>query len=569
MRHTMIGAVGLVVIAACSAGPAPWDGPVLSDPRTQLTVDQLHSPDPPPLLDMSFFARPDWALPTPEPLIGQLTLRAADLQMTHPVARDRYPGEGRFPTVTLELVSHDGALIPAQRGVIATGKDSLWNFMVGAGAVWREQGDEGWSRASLPLSLVDRAFNQVRNCVTTFVYREAEVSHAAVQCSQETADANDEQLGDLRALVPATFVATTVADPSDVIDAHRLALARRIPTRPLTDWDRHGDLAAVFDTSWVTRASTSVGAVYDDGILYVHPAMTRHGPFPYPSELHHGVYSVTKTLAGALSMFYLAERYGDEVFDALVTDHVPALADRAGWQGVTFSHALNMATGTRGGEDAELLYEPLILADSPEEAIANIAALGDAPSAPGEVFQYATTNTFVLSYALQRYVESREGERVRYWDLVRDGVLDPIGAGDLEVLLTPDDNADERIPYLGYGARPTLDQAAKIAVLLANEGVHEGRPLLHTGRIREALGRTDWPGISVTSRVRYRHAFWSQDIRTGGCRSDVSAMQGYGGNHVILLPSGVIVFRFTDELGEDITPLVRAAERVTSSCGAD
>ena len=49
-------------------------------------------------------------------------------------------------------------------------------------------------------------------------------------------------------------------------------------------------------------------------------------------------------------MFYLAERYGDGIFDERITDHVPDLADHPGWQGVTFHHTLNMVTGTVGGE---------------------------------------------------------------------------------------------------------------------------------------------------------------------------------------------------------------------------
>ncbi len=42
-------------------------------------------------------------------------------------------------------------------------------------------------------------------------------------------------------------------------------------------------------------------------------------------------------------------------------------------------------------------------------------------------------------------------------------------------------------------------------------------------------------------------------------------MQGYGGNHILFMPSGVVVFRFTDEHQEDIEPLVRSVERVNSS----
>ena len=41
-------------------------------------------------------------------------------------------------------------------------------------------------------------------------------------------------------------------------------------------------------------------------------------------------------MAGVLSLFYFAERYGEDIFDAFITDYVPELADHPGWQGVTF-----------------------------------------------------------------------------------------------------------------------------------------------------------------------------------------------------------------------------------------
>ncbi len=570
MRRILTVAVSLSLagVGCKSSGPAPCGGTPMSEPRTGLTVEDLLEEETPPLLDLSYLARPDWADGGADAIEGSVALNAVDLELDFPETRALYAGEARFPSVTLDFLSRDGQLIPRERGLIATGgdSDSLWDVMVGTGATWREPGDGDWSRASFPLSLVDRYFNQVRNCVATFVYQGEVMSPAYVQCSQETADADDEQLGNIRALVPAAYTPGAFPDAAEVIEAHATSLADRLPTLPLSEWDDDGEIADYLEKSLLTCASTSVGAVYADGTLFVHPPQTRHGPYPYPSEMRHGVYSVTKSLAGALSMFYLAERYGEEVFEARIADHVPALAGRPEWQGVTFSHALNMATGTRGGEAADLLYEPLVLADTKEEAIANIAELGDAPEAPGQAFHYATTNTFVLSYALQHYVEEREGPGVRYWDLVRQDVLVPIGAGDLDLLLTRDEDAAERIPLLGFGARPTLDEAAKIALLIANEGEHGGQQLLHRGKIREALGRTGWQGYEIDGQHRYRHSFWSTSVRTGTCHSEVSYMQGHGANHVLLLRSDVIVLRFMDEFDEDIETLVRGVERVRSSC---
>jgi len=303
--------------------------------------------------------------------------------------------------------------------------------------------------------------------------------------------------------------------------------------------------------------------------MYRPPPNTRHGRYPYPRDMRHGVYSVTKSMAGALALFYFAERYGAEIFDAPIAEYVPALANHPGWQGVTFGHALNMVTGVEASEEAGHLLNILVLARGAEEAITNIATLGDYPEGPGEQFNYASTNFFVLSYALQHYVRRKEGEEVYYWDLVREHVLAPIGAAHFTLLHTVEADTSRGIPILAYGALPTLDEAAKIALLFSNEGIHNGQQLLHREKAREALGRTAWAGYSTGGDVRgmtYRHSFWSTTIRTPECDVEVVYMLGYGGNYVLILPRGTIVIRFMDEHDYNLSDLVEGVEELKSSC---
>ena len=558
--------LGLTLMgAACRLHrPASWEGPVLTEPRTQLTIDQLTANSLFPLLDMSFFARPAWATDDAEPFSGTISFVESEMVSTR--TRAAYEGEDVFPGFTLAFVSHEGKLIPRTRGVIdqEARSDRYWDVIPGTGAVWQENGDAGWSRASFPLHFLGRYVGEVRNCVATFAYAGDAISNVCVQCSQETAVLDAQQLEDVRALVPATYTPQRFLDAAEFLDDYERFESSRIPIAPLTEIDRDSEIAEHFDRSIWTNASTSLGAVYVDGTLYVHPPRTRHGIYPYPDEMRHGVFSVTKSMAGALALFYFAERYGEAIFDEPIADHVPAFANLPEWQGVTFSHTLNMVTGVRAGED--LLFEPLELAPDKETAIHNIAQFGDFPEAPGEKFNYATTNTFVLSYALENYVQAREGEDVHYWNLVRDHVLVPIGASDFGVLFTRDKDPADRIPILGLGGFPTLDEAAKIALLISNEGAHEGTQLLNRRKIREALGRTEWEGYPAFSGLRYSHSFWSRNIRTGGCHVRVSYMEGLGDNRVVFFPSGVISFQFTDEFDKKVDRLARAIERVRSSC---
>jgi hypothetical protein len=113
---------------------------------------------------------------------------------------------------------------------------------------------------------------------------------------------------------------------------------------------------------------------------------------------------------------------------------------------------------------------------------------------------------------------------------------------------------------------PNLDNAAKIALLIFNEGKHKGKQLLNRQKIREALGRTEWEAYIAFRGLRYSHSFWSKNVRVGGCNVRVAYMEGLGDNRIIFFPSGVISFQFTDEFDSKIDQLVRAMEKVRASC---
>ncbi|MCO6477806.1 MAG: beta-lactamase family protein [Phaeodactylibacter sp.] len=556
----------IFLVYSCQNRPVQWNGPVLTQPRKKLTVEELVEGKAQPLIDMSFFAKPQWANNAKDPLSGTIVLQETELNF--PKEKAYYPGENIFPSLQLDFIVHDGELIPRQKERISTG-DSYWDVIVGTGKIWHEEEDGEWSRASFPLSLTDRWVGQARNCVATFVYKTNAVSHVCLQCSQETADIDDKQLGNISGLLPAEFEAKQFADSVQVIERHNRSRSERLPIRPLSEIDSNNEVAGYLEKMKYTNAPTSLGAVLMDNKLYLHPPKTRHGPYPYPAEMRHGLYSVTKSMAGALALMYFEERYEEEVFDELISGYVPALANHPGWQGVTFSHTLNMVTGTVGGEGPEHLFGTLIVAETAEEAINNIAALGDAPESPGEKFNYASTNLFVLSYALQKYVEEKEGGKVNYWDLVHENVLVPIGAEHFTLLHTIEKDDDQAIPILAYGALPTIDEAAKIALLFANEGNYKGQQILNKERVREAFGETEWNGYSTNNDFRgknYQHSFWSTEINTGRCKIRATYMLGFGENYVVFLPSKVIIFRFLDEHGLDISQLIKSVENIRSSC---
>ena len=532
-------------------------------------MEQAPGADTLALLDMSYFSRPEWALEATHRFSGSVSF--TDTELTFPTEREPYSGEKVFPRFRIDFVTHESELIPLKKSIFYTRhqSSSFWDVIVGTGDVWQEEADGTWSRASFPLTLTDRYMGQVRNCVATFVYKPVEISDVYVQCSQETADMTADQVGNMRVMLEAEYHPTSYPNFEKVVEDHDDHRQGRLPAFPIDRVDTIHSVGPLFGAARRTNAPTSVGAVVIDDTIYRHPPNTRHGRYPYPREMRHGVYSVTKSMAGALSLLYFAERYGAEIFDEPIIDYVPALAGHPGWQGVTFGHTLNMVTGVEAGEEAEHLLNILVLARGAEEAIQNIATLGDYPEGPGEQFNYASTNFFVLSYALQNYVHRKEGEGVYYWDLVRENVLAPIGAEHFALLHTVETDGSQGLPILAYGALPTLDEAAKMALLFSNAGSHDGRQLLHREKTREALGRTAWTGYSTgddNRGMRYRHSFWSTPVKTSKCTVEVVYMLGYGGNYVLFLPSGAVVIRFMDEHDYDLSALVQGVEALKSSC---
>jgi CubicO group peptidase (beta-lactamase class C family) len=559
----------VLLMNSCDKDPESWNGEKLKQPRNQITVEHLLAEDILPLVDMSFFARPEWAQPANCQFSGEISFDKTEI--TYPIGRAYYPGENIFPAITIDFISSDEELIPIQKEILVNSfqTEDSWNVIVGTGKVWHEEEDGDWCRASFPLTLTDSYIGQVKNCVATFVYKEDTISNVCLQCSQETADYNDHQVGNMRAMLPAKYTTWTYSDSPTIIEDRNRLKSNRLPVYPLSTIDADHKIADYFEKSIYTNASTSLGAVVVDGNIFLQPPKTRHGLYPYPNEMRHAVYSVSKSMTGALALFYFAERYGATIFNEMITDYVPALSHLQEWQGVTFSHALNMVTGTEGGEDAARMYEIIVKARTAEEAINNIAGLGDKQCNPGENFSYASTNLFVLSYALQKYAEKHEGTGIMYWDLVHENVLIPLGANDFTLLRTVEAQGIKGIPLLAYGALPTLDNAAKISMLFSNEGNYKGQQLLHREKCKEAMGRTTWKGYSTNNDYRgkyYRHSFWTTDIRANGCDVDVTYMLGYGGNYVWFFPSGLIAIRFMDEYDLDFKDLVRGVENARSSC---
>ncbi len=482
-----------------------------------------------------------------------------------------------FPAVDVSFISHDGHLIPMDADIIAgTGATSPWNIIVSPGRVWSEPADGGLSRASFPFVLAD-SWNQAHNGLMTFVYDDDAISKAQFQIVQQTAPDNRfSAFGEL----DAAYRAHVVDGDRSVIDGFERDRATRLPVKAFADLETGLSIRALLAFGEPNNLPMSASGVIVDDTIYLRPCKTLYGDFPYCDEMRHGVYSVSKSLGAMVSMLYLAEKYGDGVFDLKVKDYVDVTAGHDGWENVTFADALNMATGMGEvateplkwlvhaiGQDSELAAA-FYLAASASDRLRTAFAVPSYTWGPGELFRYNNMDTFILAAAMDGLVKEREGPDANLWDMVTAEVLRPIGIFTLPLTHTDESDGSRGVPLLRSGAYPNVQDVARIVGLLRSGGRFGEQQLLSEAMLDEAFYRTDVRGLDARSggTSSYHMSLWYIPVRLMDCQFDAPFMSGYGGNLIVMLPNDVTVFHFTDNALVRVHHLIEAAHEIRSVC---
>jgi hypothetical protein len=200
------------------------------------------------------------------------------------------------------------------------------------------------------------------------------------------------------------------------------------------------------------------------------------------------------------------------------------------------------------------------------EPVPNAYLLPVGPSAPARHMLEGTLS--VLSAAMDSFLKSMAGPQADLRQMVSEEVYNPIGISYAPILRTTEPDGSLGLPVLAYGLYPTVEELARIAILLQNGGRYQGQQLLHAGKLAEALRQTDDRGLPTGDRTRYGDttylmSFWADAYKTGdGKYILIPYMSGYGGNRLVLAPNGVSRFRFTDSMNYDTIPLIHATEAI-------
>ncbi|MGI9245402.1 MAG: hypothetical protein ACR2I8_01655 [Steroidobacteraceae bacterium] len=508
-----------------------------------------------------------------------------------------------FPGIDLALVTVDGALVPAERGRMvrearAGTAPSYWRVIPQAGRVWREPGDGDWSRAALPLMLVNDTENHAHQGLATFLYRNGEVSAVRVQFVQQTAPYLLSPHCVLWGIVPVRATPLAAADAETTVTAARRQAAVRanLPVRPLAELEAslpRGTLdgfgGPVLPDWQVARA-----LVYR-GTLYYEAATTPYGPYPYPLEMRFGVRSIMKSVAGPLSLLHLAQVYGPYVMNLYVGDYVEGLDPK--WKTVRFADAASMASGYGGTgtlrthpndfNDGYLDgdYDGWYTAPSVEAKLRHMREhLTPYPWAPGTVARYRDHDFFVLGLAIDGFIKKMRGPQADAWEVLRREVLEPIGIFDAPAVRTREADGREGPVWFNAGYYPTLEDLARIALLYQNRGESGGQQLLHRGLCADLLaakGALDKQGDGsyratldeAHPPLLYRTGFHFTPYRSPQTQTlyFLPTMSGYGDNEVVLYPNGIVSLRTAKvgevpvgqtALGGDPDATIRAVERI-------
>jgi hypothetical protein len=569
--------------------------------RSVLTYGELFSNTAPasPIDDSAGFAVPANAAAPSQIFEGTLTLSNPASSGSFRLLRDDAKMDTgtdsawrHLASFSFQFVQSGSYLIPVQQGLVITGS-SAWNYIVGPGRVWHEDGDHGYTRASFPFALVERSANCVHNGEMTFLYsnkKSTHVSQVRYQITQETClYFKFNMWGQL----PATYLHNKVAGADELRKAAAVEMANRLPTKPFStlaaDYPNAGlDLANFASGRKLPEDVTTYG-LFIDGVHYVGNCQTRYGMYAFCDNMRLSSYSTAKSAFAGLALMWLGQQYGSSVYGELIRHYVPQYVDGGDWTNVTFANTSDMATGnyisTKEEEDEVGPQENTFIDAEPyAEKIKDAFTPFPHKANPGTTFVYQSSATFILTQAMNSYLQQRQGGGADIFNSIRDMVYKPIhlSQGGLTTLRT--DNSTTGKPFGGWGLFFIQDDVAKIGRLLNNGGgMIDGKQVLEATRLKESLFRTANPSSvslpvpwsenpSVQNTYRYHNYFWArhmtpEEFPQYHCDFWVPLMSGYGGNSVLLLPNGATFYIFSDGDEFNWFGAVNEINKIAPFCG--
>lgn len=548
---------------------------ISSTTRTHLTYDDLTAGfEPSDILPEDALTIPEDALPSPHTFEGRLELLGesenGDMRMLLGSLSDEYKHLPEFDYVLIQVNDY---LVPVQRGLIITAQPT-YNFILEPGLIWQEPGDMGFSRASLPIALVFKGDNALLNGTLTFLFDGESVSKVWYQVTQET---TQNTKANLWGVLDAAYHPQSIPDAEAVREAFRQELAQRFPTQPIEalaekfpgiDLSAFGEGVTPEDMAWY--------GVVVDGVNYLGGCQTRAGTYPFCEWMRQPSYSVAKSTFPALALMRLTQEYGQEVPDLLIKNYVPEAAESIGdWETVTFNNTIDMATGNYNstsfmaddtGDKMNEFFGSAAYAERITEAF-------NWPNKdqPGTTWVYRTSDTFIVTRAMQNFLQSQTGGNDDIFEYVVNEIYKPLnlGPGAFTSMRTMENNWQGQAEG-GYGLWWTPDDIAKLTTFLLGGGKIDGDQILDPDLLAATLQQDPADrGLQIGTNSNYNNAFWASRFGPAQgfeCEFWVTDWQGISGNVVVLMPNGVVYYYFSDSDDFVFGPAVMEADKISPFC---
>lgn len=582
------------VPTATPQGPTPTPPPggsVPGDPltgngnvtRTILTYNDLMTGSSSAPVDDNAFALPANAAMPDHVFEGSLELFNEATSGGFSEVKDSYNYTGNsdsprkhLPEFNFEFVQNGSHLIPVTQGLVYTGHP-FWNYIIGPGRVWKENSDNGYSRAAFPFALVQRNANCTHNGVMTFLFNNSGVSKVRYQITQETCFYYKVNLwGQL----DATYSSYAVSDAATRKANHATEVGNRLPTKPIadldTDYPGSGVDLNVFGSGITPAHMTYYGVVFN-GTNYVSGCTTRYGNYAFCENLRAPSYSTAKTAFAGIALMRLGQKYGTGVSNLLIKDYAPEYSV-GNWNTVTFNHTIDMATGNYRlagymSDEGGAYMETFFLAEPYTDKI-NAAFNFPNKKAPGNTWVYHSSDTFIVTRAMNNYLQTQEGSGADIFNMVNNEVFTPInlsaGVGTIRT-----DNSAFGAPFGGYGLFWTQDDIAKVVKFLNNDGGYaNGSQILHPSMLADSMqANPSDRGMDTTGNTgfKYNNGFWAEDFTPAAfpqysCTFWTPFMSGYGGITVVMMPNGATYYYFSDNDEFNWYNAVHEANKLSPHC---
>ncbi len=556
--------------------------------KTPFLMSQLLRGDMPSLKHMSAFALPADARQAIHTFQGQLHIDAQLMNGFLPLY-DRLALTERqelqtnsFPSTTLDLIQAGDSLIPVRRGLQKT-DHPFWGIIVQPGQVWSQGDDEGYSRAALPIALVEGYENCTHHGVMIFLYNnEGKISQIAFQFARETcADYQVNMWGMLK----GDYTQRVYDNQQAIVDATHDEFMMRLPSKPLQELE--GELSP-FDAVHLSAINdgkadySAISGLIIDGVHYQAGCQTRAGLHPYCDEMALPSYALSHALIGGFASMMLAHRYPDLSEQQIMT-YIPACAVAYGWENVTFSQTLNMTTGhfdlrAPGIDESSAAMLRFFLMDSHFGKTRLACNQFYRQANPGYVWVYQSSTSYLLGAALNAFYQEQNGEEADlYNDLMLSKLWRPLGMSRLlETPLRTADPINQAYTYNGLWMTPH-DVARLGDWLQHGKGQVGDRTLLDDYMFAAAMQRVETDRGSAVGHAfgadretyRYKNAFYARNVAPLlGCPKEtwVPFLSSETGSVMMLFPNGITYYRFSDVDPFVSDDVIQAIHRLRPLC---